>query len=231
VPSVCPVCAQFKEVCRAETHQAEYRSPSDTRCRVLRIGLRATGFWYPGVAPSSRKTFALRYRINGSQRQFRIGLFGPLTTEDARRRAKQLLGESPGGDPSRSRKATRDDPTIRVLSKRYIEEYAEKQKKTVDEDQAKLDRYVLPRLGSLRVSAIRRRDVIDLHREISRKYPIGANRVLALVSKMFSLAVLWTKPESITQRKSAGCSLSTPICVVGFGFSGRPKAVRTLPNY
>jgi hypothetical protein len=117
------------------------------------------------------------------------------------------------------------------LSKRYIEEYAEKQKKTVDEDQAKLDRYVLPRLGSLRVSAIRRRDVIDLHREISRKYPIGANRVLALVSKMFSLAVLWTKPESITQRKSAGCSLSTPICVVGFGFSGRPKAVRTLPNY
>lgn len=45
------------------------------------------------VAPSGRKTFALRYRINGSQRRFRIGLFGPLTTEDARRRAKQLLGE------------------------------------------------------------------------------------------------------------------------------------------
>ncbi len=144
------------------------------------------------VAPSGRKTFALRYRINGSQRRFKIGPFGPLTAEDARKRAKQLLGEvASGGDPSRSRKATRDDPTIRVLSKRYIEEYAEKQKKTADEDRAKLDRYVLPRLGSLRVSAVRRRDVIDLHREISRKYPIGANRVLALVSKMFSLAVLW----------------------------------------
>jgi integrase len=43
----------------------------------------------------------------------------------------------------------------------------------------------------MRVSTITRRDVLELHREISRKYPIGANRVLALVSKMFSLAVLW----------------------------------------
>jgi integrase len=50
---------------------------------------------------------------------------------------------------------------------------------------------VLPRLGSMRVSEVSRRDVHDLHRQISRKYPIAANRVLALVSKMFSLAVLW----------------------------------------
>lgn len=144
------------------------------------------------IAPSGRKTFALRYRINGSQRRFKIGLFGPLTAEDGRRRAKQLLGEvASGGDPSRSRKAKRDDPTMRVLSARYLEEYAEKRKKTVEEDRAKLNRYVLPRLGSLRVSAVTRRDVLELHREISQKYPIAANRVLALVSKMFSLAVLW----------------------------------------
>jgi len=144
------------------------------------------------VAPSGRKAFALRYRVHGSQRRYKIGAFGPLTVEEARKRATQLLGEiAAGGDPSRDRKAKRDDPLLRELAQRYLSEHADKRKKTANEDRVKLDRYVLPRLGSMRVSEVSRRDILELHSQIGRKYPIAANRVLALVSKMFSLAVLW----------------------------------------
>ncbi len=48
-----------------------------------------------------------------------------------------------------------------------------------------------PRLGNLHVQAVRRANIEAMHRAISRSTPTRANRVLALVSKMFSLAVAW----------------------------------------
>ncbi len=42
------------------------------------------------VAPTGRKVFALRYRFRGAQRRYRIGVYGPMTLEDAKRDARQL---------------------------------------------------------------------------------------------------------------------------------------------
>jgi integrase len=53
-----------------------------------------------------------------------------------------------------------------------------------------LDRIIMPRLGSRKVEAVQSRDILALH--VSMKdTPYQANRVLALLSKMFSLAVSW----------------------------------------
>jgi integrase len=49
---------------------------------------------------------------------------------------------------------------------------------------------ILPRLGSLKVNAVTREDIARLHLNM-RDRPIAANRVLALLSKMFNLAEQW----------------------------------------
>src|SRR5215471_10664268 len=53
-----------------------------------------------------------------------------------------------------------------------------------------LDRIILPRLGAKKVNEIHSRDIHALHVAM-KKTPYQANRLLALISKMFSLAVKW----------------------------------------
>jgi integrase len=53
-----------------------------------------------------------------------------------------------------------------------------------------LDRIILPRLGGKKVSSVQSRDIHALHVAM-KDTPYQANRVLALMSKMFSLAVNW----------------------------------------
>ena len=55
---------------------------------------------------------------------------------------------------------------------------------------ASLERLVLPRLGSKKVAAVQAREIHALHVAMSDT-PYQANRLLALLSKMFALAVHW----------------------------------------
>jgi integrase len=50
---------------------------------------------------------------------------------------------------------------------------------------------VVPALGRMKVAAVGFEDIDRLHRNVSRRAPYLANRLLALLSKMFTLAVLW----------------------------------------
>jgi hypothetical protein len=49
---------------------------------------------------------------------------------------------------------------------------------------------ILPKIGSIRVRVVSRRDIETLHHGL-KATPYRANRVLALLSKMFSLAIEW----------------------------------------
>src|SRR3954451_18059753 len=53
-----------------------------------------------------------------------------------------------------------------------------------------LDRIIVPKLGSREVDAVGRRDIEAIHVALQDR-PYQANRVLALLSKMFNLAVGW----------------------------------------
>jgi hypothetical protein len=60
----------------------------------------------------------------------------------------------------------------------------------VRDDRSMLDRIIVPRLGSKKVDAVGRRDIEAIHVALQDR-PYQANRVLALLSKMFNLAVQW----------------------------------------
>jgi integrase len=123
-----------------------------------------------------------------------IGRHGPLLTFDqAKRRARTVLADAVRGlDPAEERRSARDAPTVRDLAADYLERHAvpNKRAKGVKDDRAMLDNIILPRFGKRKVSMISRRDIEALHVERADR-PYRANRLLALLSKMFNLAVEW----------------------------------------
>ncbi|MBI5521003.1 MAG: hypothetical protein HY910_00135 [Desulfarculus sp.] len=82
--------------------------------------------------------------------------------------------------------------TIHDLAVMYMERHAKINKKTrsVDMDQRLLGTVILPTLAAVEVAAVTRGDIERLHHGL-REYPVKANRVLALLSKMFNLAEAW----------------------------------------
>jgi integrase len=107
--------------------------------------------------------------------------------------AIQLRGDIlKGHDPLDARTSEREAPTMKDLADDYFEFYAEKNKRasSLRNDHQMLDNVILPKLGRLPVAAVTQRDVESLHASL-RATPYRANRILALLSKMFSLAVQW----------------------------------------
>lgn len=144
------------------------------------------------VWPNGKKTFVIRYRANGRRRYLTLGRYGVITLFQARELARERLFEvAKGKDPQDDRKRERTGKTFADLKRAYIERHAKPRKKSWLKDEQRLDKHVMPKWQSRPVRSIKREDAIDLHERIGETAPIMANRVIAMLSKMFSLASQW----------------------------------------
>lgn len=166
---------------------------------VPRLGVR--------VRPGGGKHYVLRLRADGRQRWYRIGKHGdPWTPDTARDEAERVLGQAANVEklretgsappslrhPIEARELGKTAPTLEAFAKRYLEEYAKphKSEPSAEADAANLRRAILPALGMMRLNAITRADVTRFH--LGRKEtPTNANRCLALLSHMFTMAEKW----------------------------------------
>jgi len=144
------------------------------------------------IYPTGKKAFVLSYRANGRKHIMTIGAYGVLTLDQARDKAKRLIGQVlDGKDPLEDRKQVSQGATIKKLCHEYIERYGKTNKKTWEEDQRRINRHIIPSWGNIKVQSIKRSDVASLHHTIGKTAPYEANRILALLSKMFELAQRW----------------------------------------
>lgn len=143
------------------------------------------------VYPTGEKQFVLSYRIKGRKRLITLGKYGdPLTLDKARDKATKLKsGLLDGKDPLRHRQDERGAPTVKELSDRYLREHAKKNKRrgSYRGDELMLENIIKPRLGTRKVVDITFSDIDAIHSAM-KATPYRANRVVALMSKMFSLA-------------------------------------------
>jgi integrase len=157
------------------------------------------------ITPRGTKTYLVRYRVgqgrSARQRKHKIGTHGsPWAPDQARREAMRILGEaSQGRDPSDVRKAENTATRFGAFAERYMKEHAIPKKKasSMEQDRRSLRLGLLPAFGNRRVIDIDFSDVSKFHASLNSK-PYTANRYVALLSKMFSLAESWGVRERHT---------------------------------
>lgn len=154
------------------------------------------------ITPAGRKVFVFQYRIGGRAgrtQRVKLGDFGALTPEEARRLAIKLRGEvAKGESPADARSArkraireARDAATVEQLADEFLtDRRAKKKAGTVAEYERFLRKDVLPVLGRLKVADVTRAQIAKLHLSMKDR-PVLANRVLAVLGAMFNFAELF----------------------------------------
>lgn len=201
---------------------------TDRELRALEGPYEAAVGGVPGLVLRVRagtRTFVLRYRTRaGDQRSYKLGPYAPgradhVSLGEAREKAGELRTQIRNGrDPVGERQGSRGGATVADLWARYLDEHARPHKKpsSVRMDELNWRNHLAPVLGSARIEAVSRTDVVELHAKIGRQHaqarasrrkgkrkPVMrggkgvANRVLALLSKMFNCAEDWgLRPQS-----------------------------------
>jgi integrase len=147
------------------------------------------------ITSAGAVSFILNYRrkADGLERRYTIGAFPNWSVGTARDEARRLKREiDGGGDPVGKLKTERGAPTIADLCARFeAEHFPRLRPATARMYRGILKADVLPILGKTKVAAVEYADIDRLHANLSKRAPYLANRALALLSKMFALAILW----------------------------------------
>jgi integrase len=168
--------------------------PGPTKGSRIFYDLGVKGFGIRVTANGAR-AFILNYRTRfGRERRFTIGSFPDWKTGGARIEAVELKRQiDRGGDPLGDVVAGRAAPTVADLCARFESEYLpRKRPSTQTTYRQQIAAEITPALGRLKVANVTFADIDGVHRMITKRgRPYRANRVLALLSRIFTMAVRW----------------------------------------
>ncbi|QXT38746.1 tyrosine-type recombinase/integrase [Gymnodinialimonas ceratoperidinii] len=152
-------------------------------------------------------SFILNYRASGRLRRFTIGRYPDWTVNAARKRSQELRRMIDVGiDPMAEKQDARQAPIIRDLFDRYCRDHLPKKRPSSQQtDRQMWENFILPVLGALKVADLTFDHCDALHRKISAKTPIQANRVIGLLRKSCNLAIRW---RWIDQNPAQGIALN-----------------------
>jgi len=162
------------------------------------------------VYPSGLKVYVVKYRLGGrlgKQRRRKLGAHGVVTPEEARRRAKALLGVvaqrvDPHAATDRERTVTRVSEAV----ENYLRQQDIKLKpRTAKEYRRLFKQYILPALGTKPLTDVTPAVVSRLHEKQS-KAPVQANRVLTRLSSFFT----WCGERGLLERGATNPCASVP---------------------
>jgi integrase len=160
------------------------------------------------VTAAGARSFVLNYRTaGGTERRLTIGACSDWSVAAAREKAqREKRRVADGADPVKDKRDVRQAPTMADLCARFVAEHLpRKRPSTQTEYKALIDCNILPELGTRKVAEVAYEDIDRLHRKVTEigtikpksgkrrgkgaKYK--ANRTLAVLSKMFNLAIRW----------------------------------------
>jgi integrase len=143
------------------------------------------------------RVFIVRYRQNGVRRHLTLGTLEEITIEDARQKARTILDAArPCNDSTphawKIRRSKSGDVYFGEFAEHYLHDFAMPRKKpaTLLADRRNLELHILPHLADQRLVDIDYRSIMKMH---ASQYaaPVAANRCLALVSHIFTVAEKW----------------------------------------
>lgn len=159
--------------------------------RYEKFDARGRGFGIR-VSPNGTKSWIFRYRHNKKPTRITLGIYPEMNLAEAYAERRRMLNN--GINPAQAERVRRDqqskEPTVQRLVGLYIERYAKKKKDSWAKDAQQLNKDVIPRWGHRKARAIEGDDVIALLDDlVDRGAPVGANRLLACIRKMYNWAI------------------------------------------
>ena len=144
------------------------------------------------VRPTGAMSYIVVYRAGSGRgapvRRYTIAGVGKIAPENARGRARALLGlVAHGHDPAGEKTTERGTPTVAELADRFIAEHVEPKRRpgTVVFYRHILGKIVVPEFGAAKADKVTRAQLAKLHAKL-RATPFQANRVLAVVGSMYA---------------------------------------------
>jgi integrase len=146
------------------------------------------------VNPKGKKTWCVSYRFGGKWTRYTFGSYPVFKLAEARKMAGDALHDVAHNiNPATKKKIERDADTFDYLASEYMELYAKKKKRSWAEDQRILDSEFLPAFKGIRAKDLTRWDVKELLRKKAETAPVMANRMWALLRKIYN----WGMEEEI----------------------------------
>jgi integrase len=146
------------------------------------------------VTHKGHRSFVLLARLRGRPIRLTLGSYPDTSLAAARTRAKAALDAiARGEDPRDLKRPTVAAPAPRSVERvatDFVEKWSKPRKRTWEEDERILGKYVTPRWRGRRLDAITRTDVVDLVEAVATDHgPIMANRTLAVIKKLLAWAL------------------------------------------
>jgi len=149
------------------------------------------------VFASGKRSYVLQYRALGRSRRYTIGLHGVWTAETARQEAKVQLGRVAQGDnPAEERQLDHKAITVKELCTLYLNDLnaglilgkggRPKKPTTIVTDTGRIERHIIPLLGTRRVKDLTKTDINKVLKDIMA----GKTRVSVKTKKLRGKAIV-----------------------------------------
>jgi integrase len=168
------------------------------------IGTQPAYLWDAQVAgfgvkalSTGKKRYVFKYRSGGggragTQRWLSLGTHGSITVDEARKLAQQASAAvARGDDPQGLKEGRRSQSRMKDLWSRFDSDYLPQRKPGTQRDYRRYwDQVLAKQFGAHPISEVTRADVDKFHKSL-KATPYEANRILALLSRLMSLAEAW----------------------------------------
>ncbi len=173
--------------------------PPEARQHLEVFDTDLKGF-YVDVLRSGRKSFRLRYRVNGKLHVTTLGDAAVCPPDEARAMAEGLLAKAKAGVNPLAPVVDTRGPTVEQFFLNQYLSYVKTYKRSWDTDLSLIRTHLGPPLGHLLLTQVKESDIADLVNSMKHKAyaPGTCNRVLVLLRYGYALALRWgiVGPES-----------------------------------
>jgi integrase len=211
-----------KEVEKAKVRKDQtYRKLSDGGGLYLFLTAAGTRSWRYG------------YRLAGKRKTFTIGLYPEVSLAEARERhsdARKLVsaGQCPVLIKRRKRQAAilGAENTVKAIAEAWYAELApHKSESWRSGTRGRLDRYILPHMGTMPITDVEAADVLALCKQIAAEFPKTAEYVRQILTRVFSFAIRNLRVKGNPAREIQGA------VIVPQATHHKPIAAKDIPAF
>jgi len=150
------------------------------------------------IFPSGRKTFSFRYYdANKKKQKIKIGIFGNITCEIAREKAKKIAGDLAHDiDPKKAKQKEENDEKQSLMARDFFELFIEKyimqkyKQTTIHRSIIQIRKHIIPFFSKKCIGEITKKDIIAFVDSLNH-IKAAANSCFDLLSVAFTQAELW----------------------------------------